>query len=180
MTKAVWNGTVIAQSDDIVLVESFSYFPMASVVEGRVRESTEAASSYCHWKGHACYCDVLADGDVNVGAAWRYLSPYVEAGVVADRIAFWKGVEIVDPPAVASLTDPGGPIGARTGWEALCWLIVNTSGSTLNMAEITERTAIARADLLAAWSHPNVQQYAGRYRWTCALDRVATMTRASR
>ena len=67
MTKAVWNGKDIAESDDIVLVESFAYFPMASAVDGCMRENGGVTLTYCHWKGVASYCDLVVDGEVNVG-----------------------------------------------------------------------------------------------------------------
>jgi len=39
MTTATWNGTVIAESDDIVTVEGNAYFPRESVRDDVLRDS---------------------------------------------------------------------------------------------------------------------------------------------
>lgn len=90
--KAEWNGTVIARSDDTVVVEGNHYFPADSVVEGTLAPND--STSVCPWKGTASYYDVLADGRVNVGAAWYYPQPKDAAAQIAGRIAFYKGVTV--------------------------------------------------------------------------------------
>ena len=35
--KAIWNGTVIAESDDTIVVERNHYFPLASVKPGLLK-----------------------------------------------------------------------------------------------------------------------------------------------
>jgi uncharacterized protein (DUF427 family) len=92
MPKAVWNGTVIAESDDTVMVEGNHYFPAASVDAALIADSS--ASSICHWKGTASYYDVVVGGQTNAGAAWYYPDPKPEAAQVKDRVAFWKGVKV--------------------------------------------------------------------------------------
>ena len=92
MTTATWNGTVIAQSDDTVVVEGNHYFPRDSVAEGVLVDSTR--TSVCPWKGTASYQSVVVDGQTNPDAAWFYPAPKDAAAEIKDRIAFWKGVEV--------------------------------------------------------------------------------------
>lgn len=92
MVQAIWNDTVIAQSDETVVVEGNHYFPRASVNSEHLRESS--ATSFCGWKGTAHYYDVIVDGQSNPGAAWYYPKPMEAANEIQDRIAFWKGVQV--------------------------------------------------------------------------------------
>lgn len=94
MAKAIWNGEVIAESDDIELVEGNKYFPLASV-RADVLEPTDTHSS-CHWKGEASYFTLNVNGESNTDAAWYYPEPLKGAEMVQDRVAFWKGVTITD------------------------------------------------------------------------------------
>ena len=90
--KAVWNNTVIAQSDDIVLVEGNHYFPEASLK----REFTTCSNhkTMCAWKGQASYLSLMVNGDMNTDAVWFYADPKPEAEEVRGRVAFWKGVTV--------------------------------------------------------------------------------------
>ena len=90
--KAVWNGAVIAQSDDTVLVEGNHYFPDTALNRDLITFSNH--KSMCAWKGQASYYSVMVNGDVNVDAVWYYPSPKPEAEMVRGRVAFWKGVKI--------------------------------------------------------------------------------------
>jgi len=92
--KAVWNGTVIARSDDTVVVEGNHYFPAASLVREYFRPS--GTRSMCWWKGQASYYDVVVGEQVNPDAAWFYPEPKQAAHAVAGRVAFWHGVEVVE------------------------------------------------------------------------------------
>ena len=92
--KAEWNGTVIARSDDTVVVEGNHYFPRASLRDEVVRPSD--THTVCPWKGTASYYDVVVDGQVNPGAAWYYPAPKEAASQIKDRVAFWKGVTVSD------------------------------------------------------------------------------------
>lgn len=92
--KAIWNGQVIAESDDTVVVEGNHYFPADAL-----RREFFAASdqkSVCPWKGEASYYDVKVAGRLNSGAAWYYPDPKPAAAEIADRVAFWRGVEIAE------------------------------------------------------------------------------------
>jgi uncharacterized protein (DUF427 family) len=91
--KAVWKGTIIAESSDTVVVEGNHYFPESSVVQARLAPS--GTHTTCGWKGVASYYDVVVDGETNKDAAWFYPTPKTEASQVAGRIAFWRGVQVV-------------------------------------------------------------------------------------
>lgn len=90
--QAVWNGTVIAESDETVAVEGNQYFPVAAVKDEFLRPSDTHTT--CHWKGVASYYDVVVGEDVNKDAAWYYPEPSKAAERVRDRVAFWKGVKV--------------------------------------------------------------------------------------
>lgn len=92
MATAIWNGEVIAESDDTVVVENNHYFPLASVKDGVLSGSD--TTSICPWKGTASYYSVSAGGQTNADAAWFYPTPKDAAAEIKDRVAFWKGVEV--------------------------------------------------------------------------------------
>jgi uncharacterized protein (DUF427 family) len=92
--KAIWNDTVLAESDDTVVVEGNHYFPAASLREEYFRESDH--HSVCPWKGTASYYDVVVGDAVNAQAAWYYPQPKEAAAQITGRVAFWKGVRVVD------------------------------------------------------------------------------------
>jgi uncharacterized protein (DUF427 family) len=90
--KAVWNGKVLAESDDLVLVEGNHYFPMESLNRDFVTYSNHKSS--CPWKGQASYFSLLVDGELNQDAAWYYADPKPAAAEIKNRVAFWKGVQV--------------------------------------------------------------------------------------
>lgn len=90
--KAVWNGNVIAESDDTVVVEGNHYFPRGALKPEHFSES--ATTSTCGWKGEAAYLNVVAGGEVNKDAAWHYDEPKAAAENIAGRVAFWRGVTV--------------------------------------------------------------------------------------
>jgi uncharacterized protein (DUF427 family) len=92
MVQAVWNGEVIAQSDDTVVVEGNHYFPRASVRADVLRDSS--TQSRCPWKGLASYFTLEVGGQSNPDAAWHYPEPREAAKDITGHIAFWKGVEV--------------------------------------------------------------------------------------
>ena len=92
MVKAMWNGAVIAESDETVVVEGNHYFPRASVDSAYLAPSN--TQTRCPWKGIASYHSLVVDGATNPDAAWFYPEPFEAAAEIKDRIAFWKGVEV--------------------------------------------------------------------------------------
>jgi uncharacterized protein (DUF427 family) len=92
--KATWNGAVIAQSDDTVVVEGNHYFPASSLNRDHVVGSNH--HTMCSWKGQASYYSLLVDGNLNADAVWYYPEPKEAAAQIKDRVAFWKGVQVTD------------------------------------------------------------------------------------
>ena len=90
--KAIFRGTVIAESDDTVVVEGNHYFPESAVHLQFLRDSD--THSVCPWKGTASYYTVSVDGQESPDAAWYYPQPKEAASQIEGRIAFWKGVEV--------------------------------------------------------------------------------------
>ena len=90
--KAIWKDTVIAQSDDLVVLEGNQYFPESSLNRDYVTFSNHKTS--CPWKGQASYYSLIVDGELNTDAAWYYADPKPEAEEIKGRVAFWKGVKI--------------------------------------------------------------------------------------
>lgn len=92
MAKAIWQGQVIAESDEFEVVEGNVYFP-----PGAIRQEFIASSdhqSVCPWKGTASYYHVVVDGERNENAAWYYPQPKDAASNIKDHVAFWKGVTV--------------------------------------------------------------------------------------
>ncbi|MDP2525697.1 DUF427 domain-containing protein [Maribacter dokdonensis] len=92
MVKAIWNNTVIAESDATVQVEGNHYFP-PSTIKKEYFKTTDTHTN-CPWKGVASYYDIEVDGDVNKDAAWYYPEVSELAKGIKGYIAFWKGVEV--------------------------------------------------------------------------------------
>ena len=92
--KAIWNGVTVAESDDIVTLEGNHYFPEASLKREYTTFSNHRTS--CVWKGQAHYMSLLANGDMKPDAVWFYPEPKEAAAQIKDRVAFWKGVQVVE------------------------------------------------------------------------------------
>lgn len=92
MATATFNGTVIAESDDIEIVEGNAYFPISALDRQFVLESDH--STHCPWKGDASYWHLEVDGERAANAVWHYSSPKAGAEAIADRVAFYPVVTI--------------------------------------------------------------------------------------
>lgn len=92
--KAVWMNAVLADSRDTVELEGNHYFPPESLASGYLRPSDHM--SICPWKGSARYYDVVVGHAINPNAAWIYRDPSAAAESIRGRVAFWKGVELVE------------------------------------------------------------------------------------
>lgn len=92
MIRAIWNGAVLAEADETVIVEGNHYFPPESLRREYFTDS--ATYTVCSWKGTANYLTAVVDGVENIDAAWYYPEPTAAAGEIKDRVAFWKGVAI--------------------------------------------------------------------------------------
>lgn len=90
--KAIFNGEVIAQSNDTIVVEGNHYFPKDSIkTENFLPSDTQTT---CPWKGQASYYTISVDGKTNQDAAWYYPNPKDAAKEIKDYVAFWKDVQV--------------------------------------------------------------------------------------
>ena len=92
MPRAVWNGAILAESDDTIVVEGNHYFPPDAVRPEHLRPSDKR--TFCPWKGTASYWTLEVDGERNPDAAWYYPDPKPAAEEIRDRVAFWRGVRV--------------------------------------------------------------------------------------
>lgn len=92
--KAVWNGQVLADSTDTIVIEGNHYFPPSSVNMDFFQPSDTHTT--CPWKGEASYYTVVVNGESNADAAWYYPEPKEAASEIAGYVAFWNGVEVTE------------------------------------------------------------------------------------
>lgn len=92
MKRAIWNGAVLAESDQTIVVEGNHYFPPEAVNWQYLEESQHHTT--CFWKGTAGYYDVAVEGKTLNNAAWFYPEPSRAASHIKDHVAFWKGVRV--------------------------------------------------------------------------------------
>ncbi len=92
--KAVWNGVVLAESDQTVNVEGNHYFPPDSIKWEYFQGSD--THTVCPWKGIASYHHIQVNGEINEDGAWYYPAPSKLASKIRGYIAFWRGVEVKD------------------------------------------------------------------------------------
>lgn len=92
--KAIWKGTVIAESSNTKVVENNHYFPPNSINEEFFKESN--THTHCPWKGEASYYTLEVNGETNPDAAWYYPETSDLAKQIKGYVAFWKGVEVAE------------------------------------------------------------------------------------
>lgn len=92
--KAIWNDIIIAESDETVVVENNHYFPAESIKKEYFKSSDTHTT--CPWKGQASYYSLDVNGKQNPDAAWYYTEVSELAKGIMGRVAFWKGVSIVE------------------------------------------------------------------------------------
>lgn len=90
--RAIWNGAIIAESSDTIVIEGNHYFPPESVRRDYLKASESHTT--CPWKGEASYYDIEVSGSVNRDAAWYYPNPSAQAERIRGYIAFWRGVKV--------------------------------------------------------------------------------------
>jgi uncharacterized protein (DUF427 family) len=91
--KAVWRGQVIAQSDRILDVGGYTYFPREAVRMDLLHATPKTQSDLACPHGVQFY-DVAQDAARSERAAWSYEAPRATMGQVDHWIGFWKDVEI--------------------------------------------------------------------------------------
>ena len=87
MAKAIYNGVVLAESDDFEVVEGNIYFPPESVNMEYFSETTHHTT--CPWKGLASYYTANVDGDSLQNVAWFYPDPKQAAKNITSHVAFY-------------------------------------------------------------------------------------------
>ncbi len=92
MAKATWNGAILAESDETIVVEGNHYFPLEAINRAYFKHSE--SQTICPWKGVASYYDVEVAGQINRGAAWTYRDPRPAARQIKEYVAFWRGVAV--------------------------------------------------------------------------------------
>ncbi|WP_341200516.1 DUF427 domain-containing protein [Croceibacter atlanticus] len=92
--KAIWNNTLIAESNSTIIIENNHYFPPSSVNSAFLKPSE--TTTVCPWKGEASYYTIKVNEDINKNAAWYYPNPKEKASDIKDYVAFWKGVSITE------------------------------------------------------------------------------------
>jgi uncharacterized protein (DUF427 family) len=92
--KAVWNNVVLAESEDTVVVEGNHYLPVEAITKEYFNSSSTKTT--CPWKGEASYYTIEVDGQVNRDAAWFYPATKSAAKNIEGRVAFWRGVRVMD------------------------------------------------------------------------------------
>ncbi len=94
LVEIVLGGVVVARSRGALRVLETShppsyYLPPGDFVEGALRAAE--GSSWCEWKGHAAYLDVLGGGLVAARAAWQYPRPTPPYEALAGYVAVYPG-----------------------------------------------------------------------------------------
>lgn len=92
--KAIFNGVVVAESDDTVVVEGNHYFPEAALKRDYTSFSNHRTS--CAWKGQAHYLSLLVNGELGPDLVWYYPEPSEAAAEIKGRVAFGRGVQVVE------------------------------------------------------------------------------------
>jgi uncharacterized protein (DUF427 family) len=98
--RAVFNGRVIAESADALMLKEagykpVSYFPRADVTMECFSRTDR--DTYCPYKGHAAYFTISAGGRVAENGAWTYETPHPAMAAIKDHVAFYPhDVEIVE------------------------------------------------------------------------------------
>jgi uncharacterized protein (DUF427 family) len=105
MAQATWENAVLAEGDDVVLVEGNCYFRREDIRWQYLKPSPQ--TTVCGWKGTANYYDVEVDGKLNSGAAWYYASPKPAAQEIQNRVAFWKGIRVESTTSKHADAPPG-------------------------------------------------------------------------
>jgi uncharacterized protein (DUF427 family) len=90
--KAIFNKTVIAESDKTVVVEGNNYFPIESINKDYFTETSH--NSTCPWKGKASYYSIKVNDEISENAAWSYKEPKDAAKEIKNYVAFWKNVSV--------------------------------------------------------------------------------------
>ena len=90
--KAIWEDTLVAESDKTIIIEGNHYFPPDSIKTEHFSPSD--TQSTCHWKGTANYYHQQVGDKSNPAAAWYYPEPKQAARQIKGFVAFWRGIKV--------------------------------------------------------------------------------------
>ena len=91
--KAIVEGNVVAESDDMIECKGYQYFPPAAVRLDWL-EKTERTAHDLECPHGVQFYDVVVGGKRHPRAAWSYESPRPEMRQIAGRFGFWEDVEV--------------------------------------------------------------------------------------
>jgi uncharacterized protein (DUF427 family) len=91
--KAIWENTVLAESENTIVIEGNHYFPPGSV--RRDYFSPSETHTTCPWKGVASYYHVKVGDKINADAAWYYPEPKDAVKPIKNFVAFWRDVQVI-------------------------------------------------------------------------------------
>jgi uncharacterized protein (DUF427 family) len=86
------DGMVVAQSDKALLMRETRhadvyYLPRSDVRMDLLTRTDH--STYCPFKGHACYWTLTTGGKVHPNIVWSYEDPYPEVRAIRDFVSFY-------------------------------------------------------------------------------------------
>jgi uncharacterized protein (DUF427 family) len=90
--RAIFNKTVIAESDKTVVVEGNDYFPLESINQDYFTETNQHTT--CPWKGESSYYTIKVNSETAENAAWSYKDPKDAANKIKNHVAFGKNVSV--------------------------------------------------------------------------------------
>ncbi len=91
--KAVVDGRVVAESNDIVETGGYQYFPTAAV-RMEWLEKTAKTESDLQCPHGVQFFDVVVEGKRHARAAWSYEAPLPRMAQVGGRFGFWEDVKV--------------------------------------------------------------------------------------
>lgn len=92
--KAIWENTILAESNRTISIEGNHYFPPDAIKREHLSPSDKHTT--CPWKGVASYYNVQVGTKSNPDAAWYYPEPKEAARSIKDHVAFWRGVKVTE------------------------------------------------------------------------------------
>ena len=108
--RVILGGRTIADTTGALRVLETShpptfYLPRGDIAPGALVPA--AGSSFCEWKGHAAYLDVVGGGVTAPRAAWCYPEPVAAFAALRDHVAVYPG-RMEAASSATSAPRPGG------------------------------------------------------------------------
>ena len=91
--KAILDGRVLAESDDIIESGGYHYFPRSSVRMDLLEAAEKTPGDRACPHG-VRFFDAVIDGVRHERVAWSYEAPREGMRAVAQRMGFWEEVEV--------------------------------------------------------------------------------------